>query len=168
MHARFASIRLITIGFASLSAVTPAWAQSATEPMDIEATVVAGCQISATTMNFGSLFGLTGRPTTTSTISLLCSPNTDYAISIDAGLYPSGARNRRMYNPSTNRYMRYNIYRNANFTGIWDTRNNRKVSGNSGATGVANHTAYGQIRNLAPADAGAGVFADTVTVTIEF
>ncbi|WP_209349085.1 spore coat U domain-containing protein [Pontixanthobacter sp. CEM42] len=168
MLIRFASIRLITIGFASFSAAAPAWAQPVTEPMDVEATVVAGCQVSATTMNFGSLFGLTGRPTTTSTISLLCTPNTDYEISIDAGLHPAGTRRRRMYNPSTNRYMRYNIYRNANFTGQWDTRNNRKVSGNSGATGVASHTAYGQIRNLAPANAGAGVFADTVTVTIEF
>ena len=108
------------------------------------------------------------RPTTTATISLLCNPNTDYEISIDAGLHTAGARRRRMYNPTTNRYMRYNIYRNANFTGQWDTRNNRTVSGNSGATGIANHTAYGQIRNLAPAAAGAGVFADTVTVTVEF
>ena len=82
--------------------------------------------------------------------------------------HPRGARNRRMYNPTTNRYMRYNIYRNANFTGTWDTRNNRTVTGNSGATGIASHTAYGQIRNLAPANAGAGIFADTVTVTVEF
>ena len=163
-----ASIRLITIGFASFSAAAPAHADTFTEPMDIDATVIAGCNVSATTMNFGSLFGLTGRPTTTATISLLCTPNTDYEISIDAGLHPRGTRRRRMYNPTTNRYMRYNIYRNANFTGQWDTRNNRTVSGNSGATGIANHTAYGQIRNLAPAAAGAGVFADTVTVTVEF
>lgn len=163
-----ASTRLIAIGFVSLSAAAPAWAETETQQMPVEATVINGCQVSATTMNFGSLFGLTGRPTTTSTISLLCNPNTDYEISIDAGLYPRGARNRRMYNPTTNRYMRYNIYRNANFTGTWDTRNNRTVTGNSGATGIASHTAYGQIRNLAPANAGAGIFADTVTVTVEF
>jgi len=168
MNIRPASIRLIAIGFTSLMAATPAWAETDSQSMPIEATVVAGCQISATTMNFGNITGLTGRPTTTATISLLCNPNTDYEISIDAGLHPRGARNRRMYNPTTNRYMRYNIYRRANFTGVWDTRNNRKVTGNSGATGIASHTAYGQIRNLAAASAGAGVFADTVTVTVEF
>ena len=168
MKIKSAFIRLITIGFASFSAATPAWADTFSETMDIEATVISGCQVSATTMNFGSLFGLTGRPTTTATISLLCNPNTDYEISIDAGLHPRGTRRRRMYNPTTNRYMRYNIYRNANFTGAWDTRNNRTVTGNSGPTGVASHTAYGQIRNLAPAAAGAGVFSDTVTVTVEF
>ncbi|MXO91407.1 Csu type fimbrial protein [Pontixanthobacter aquaemixtae] len=168
MRNRFAFIRLITVGFGGLLAAVPAWAGTEVESMDIEATVVSGCQISATTMNFGNITGLTGRPTTTSTISLLCTPNTDYEIAIDAGLHTQGARNRRMYNPTTNRYMRYNIYRNANFTGAWDTRNNRKVSGNSGVTGIASHTAYGQIRNLAPANAGAGVFADTVTITVEF
>ena len=85
-----ASTRLIAIGFVSLSAAAPAWAETETQQMPVEATVINGCQVSATTMNFGSLFGLTGRPTTTSTISLLCNPNTDYEISIDAGLSSQG------------------------------------------------------------------------------
>lgn len=163
-----AFIRSIAIGIACFSAAAPALAETTSEQMAIEATVISGCQVSATTMNFGSLIGLTGRPTTTATISLLCNPDTDYEISIDAGLHTQGARNRRMYNPTTNRYMRYNIYRDANLNSVWDTRNNRTVTGNSGATGLVSHTAYGEIRNLNAVSAGGGVFADTVTITVEF
>ncbi|MFZ1744248.1 MAG: spore coat U domain-containing protein [Pontixanthobacter sp.] len=166
MSSRTAFNRLFLVGFGSLCAATPACAQTDSINMPIQALVIDGCNVSATTMNFGSLLGATGSPQTTSQVTLLCNLNVAYEITIDMGQYAQGA-NRRMRNNLTGGYLRYRIYRNAGYSQRWETNQNRRVSGNSGASGIVSHTAYGQITNLAGLAAG-GVYSDTVVVTVSF
>lgn len=153
-------------GCAGIFASMPANAETHTFTWPIELTVLEGCVISATPMSFGLITGQVNRPTTTAEISLLCNPNINYEISIDNGLNANG-NTRRMRNPDNGQHLRYRIYRNAGLTQRWETNANRRVSGNSGATGFATHTAYGEIRN-ANAGARTGAYYDTVTVTVEF
>lgn len=164
---RFSLIAVSAIlGVASFAASMPARAETQTFTWPVELTILEGCAISATPMNFGLITGQVNRPTTTAQISLLCNPNINYEISIDNGLNANG-NTRRMRNPDNGRHLRYRIYSNAGLTQRWDNRANRRVGGNSGATGFTSHTAYGEIRN-ANAGARTGAYYDTVTVTVEF
>ena len=156
-----------TLGIVGMLASTSASAETHTSAWPIELALLEGCSISATPMAFGLITGQTERPTTTAEIALQCNPNVNYEISIDNGLNPNGNGIRRMRNPDSGQHLRYRIYRNAGLTQRWETNANRRVSGNSGATGFTTHTAYGQIRN---ANAGnrTGAYFDTVTISVEF
>lgn len=161
--------RRAALGIAGLLAATlavPAHADTYTYTLDSEITILEGCTIIAAPMAFGIITGTTVQPTTTAEIYLQCNPNVDYEIAIDNGQNANGF-NRRMRNPVDGRFLRYRIYRNAGLTQRWDSRNNRRVVGNSGPTGLVSHTAYGEIRNANFAN-HAGAYYDTVTVSVEF
>lgn len=146
----------------------PATASAATdgEAMPVTAEVINGCTISASPMNFGSLFGVTGSARTTSTIALRCTPNTAYGVELDYGLNKQG-QNRRMFNPVGNRYLRYRVFADAAYSQQWDERPRRQVSGNTGASGMVTLTAYGEIPSVTNLSAS-GTYSDTVVVTVQF
>lgn len=146
----------------------PAAASAATdsETMPVTAEVITGCTITASPMNFGSLFGVTGAARTTATIGLRCTPNVAYGVELDYGLNQQG-QNRRMFNPVGNRYLRYRVFADAAYSQQWDDRPRRQVSGNTGPTGLVTLTAYGEIPSVTNL-AASGSYSDTVVVTVAF
>lgn len=151
---------------AGIALPVPALAATESDAMPVSAEVIDGCTITASPMNFGSLFGVTGSARTSATISLRCTPNTAYGVELDYGLNKQG-QNRRMFNPVGNRYLRYRVFADAGYSQQWDDRPRRQVSGNTGATGMVTLTAYGEIPSVTNL-AASGTYSDTVVVTVEF
>lgn len=163
----FRLLCLTTAVAAATGLAVPARAETARSDLAVSAEVLSGCTVSANPMNFGVVAGLTGRVRTSARISLRCAPRVSYTVMIDRGLNSTG-RQRRMFNVAGNRYLQYNIYQDAAYSLDWDDRGGaRRVTGNSGATGLVNLTAYGEIPNLAGL-ASSGTYRDTVVVTIQF
>ncbi|MGB7373535.1 Csu type fimbrial protein [Pontixanthobacter sp.] len=153
-------------GLMAAAMAVPAHAETDTYVLGSEITILNGCTIMAAPMAFGVITGTAVQPTTTAEIYLQCNPNVDYEIAIDNG-QNANRFNRRMRNPVDGRFLRYKIYQDAAMTQLWDSRNRRRVVGNSGATGIVSHTAYGEIRNPNFASRAGGYY-DTVTVSVEF
>lgn len=151
---------------ATTLAMPPARAETDTADMAVSAEVVTGCTVTANPMRFGSLFGVTGSARMSAAIHLRCSPNTAYGVEMDYGQNRQG-NNRRMHNPVGNRYLRYRIFADAAYSQQWDDRPRRQVSGNTGPTGMATLTAYGEIPSVTNL-AASGTYSDTVVVTVQF
>ncbi|QYJ07300.1 Csu type fimbrial protein [Qipengyuania flava] len=127
--------------------------------------IVDGCTISTADVAFGLVIGTAGTIQATGAVDVQCTADLDFVIKMDRGLNNLG-RNRRMRNPTSNAYMRYELYSDPGYTSRWTDRRNGQVSGNSGATGYQTLPVYGEL--TFDGTAVSGRYEDTVTVTIEF
>lgn len=159
---------LLLVGLVlTFSATSAPRAQSRGNGGSLESAVpmVDGCTLSTTDVTFGIVMGTAGSIRAAGAVDVQCTPDLDFAISIDRGLYAIG-NGRRMRNPATGDTMAYELYSDAGHTRRWAHQRPRRVLGNSGATGLVTYPVYGELRFDGMADPGR--YEDTVTVTIEF
>ncbi len=139
----------------------------ATTTMPVSVQPLSGCEVSATPMVFVMLPPYTNQQVQSSaTISVRCTPQTNFTIDIDNGLYPQGGGKRRMFNPSSGDYFTYDIYKDVPRTDRWGTGNPKNYSGNSGSSGVVDLTVYGLTESATKLTAGN--YSDTLTITVTF
>lgn len=101
----------------------------------------------------------------TVTITIKCTPNTNFTIDIDKGLNPQGA-NRRMRSVVTNGYITYDVYRDSPRSNTWGTGQLKNVAGNSGTGAPLDILVYGRVpKNQV---IGSGDYKDTLAVTLNF
>ena len=155
---------LFVLSAAGLAA--PVQAQVQSDDLNASVTVVSGCSVTATDMNFGTPAPNATSVNATSTVTVRCSGPTLFWIEMDRGQYAAGTQ-RRMRGTNGD-YVNYGIYRNAARTQTWGTG----FLGNSrwGAIllgNTASYTAYGRISSYNSA-ALAGSYQDSVTVTLNF
>ncbi|MDR7101348.1 spore coat U domain-containing protein [Croceicoccus sp. BE223] len=135
--------------------------------MPVTATVRDGCTISAPTMAFGiTTPAASGKVTATSVLVLACTPSVTYTIGMDRGMHVQG-NTRQMFDPVLNRYLPYEVYRDAKMTSEWGNQKTNMVSGNTGPTGRATHTAYGKIKSTTQT-VRSGSYFDYIVVTVNF
>ena len=101
---------------------------------------------------------------TTSTITIKCSPNTDFVIDLDDGLHMK-ANKRRMHDPAVG-YVDYEVYRDSPRSKVWKKGRFDGVVGNSGAGGSLDFVLYGRVANATKIKSGG--YKDTLTVTLNF
>ena len=157
-------LRVLAMMAGLLIAAPLSIAAQVTVPFAVSATVVRGCAIAATNMNFGSYSPLPTGPTlsTTSTISVTCELGDTYTIGLDDGINNSGTQ-RRMARPAPVAYLNYGLFQDAAHTLIWRDTGPTRVSGTgSGAPQV--YTVFGQLPGAQVVPLGA--YIDTVTVTV--
>ena len=150
-------------------AATPAFAQSATNTMQVSVAVIDSCTISATALDFGSPTAIGGTNIdATSTLTLTCTTGADYDVWMGFGNYAaSGQRNMAGAAVSTNR-VPYNVYSNSARTTAWGNTSGTDTVAGTAASGLPfTLTAYGRIPSTAAA-VPADVYSDTVTVTVNF
>lgn len=139
----------------------------------VSVTVLAGCNVSATVMNFGSTSSfITANINTTATITAQCTSTTPYSIGLDNGQNASGSQ-RRMSVGGGN-YVSYGLYTDIGYSNAW-TSTTSTTGCTSGAntcvlgTGTGSNqsiTVYGQVPpQTAPL---IGTYGDTVVVTLTF
>lgn len=147
-------------------------AQTATGNLTVQITVTAGCAISASTLNFGSVLSsaLVSAVTGSTTISVTCTNGSPYSIGLDNGANAL-ATQRRMINGAN--YLNYQLFTDAGRTIPWTTGANSTtctVAGQcitSTGTGTAqNFTVYGSAIAVLPVAAGS--YSDTVTMTVTY
>lgn len=155
------------VAAAAVSAAAPAFAATDSDTMEITATVVNNCVVTASPMAFGTLAGLgTTNIDTSATVSLACTPDAAYDVSMDVGLNASGSQRRLVNGADAAQLIPYSLYTDAARTTAWGSAVGSTVAGTA-VGGAATLTAYGRIPSTAAA-VTAGNYSDTVTVTVTF
>lgn len=158
---------MLAAGAAALSA-SPAFAATDTDDMLVTATVIDSCTVTASPMAFTGLNTLgTANIDSSAAITLACTPNAAYDVSLDLGTNAGAGTQRELVNgaDSTQR-IPYNLYSDSARTSAWGTATGETVAGTANG-GVASLTAYGRIPATAAA-VTAGSYSDSVTVTVTF
>ncbi len=137
----------------------------ASSDLQIRATVEDNCTVLTSPLDFGDVFWINfGNRDATATISLSCTANLDYVVTIDNGQHFNGRR--RMFSPAVNRYVAYQVYTDPVRTQVWGSDVAQGQPGNSGASGQKTLTAYARIPGFSliyPTG-----YTDTLTVTVHF
>ena len=134
---------------------------STTFQFGVNATVAAGCSVSATDLNFGNYSGLLINATSTVTVS--CTNTTPYYVNLGNGLHASDFYPQLYGNGS---YLSYRLYQDAAWSKEW--RNTYNFDGESGTGNglVQSLTVYGQMP--AAAAGNPGPYTDTIIVTVTY
>ncbi|OWQ86968.1 hypothetical protein CDN99_19925 [Roseateles aquatilis] len=169
------SVKRVVVGLGLLSAAVAtsvtANATTATNTFQVTATITSSCNVSGSTLNFGSAIDplATGVPLdATSTLTVTCSNTTPYAVSLNAGANAGGASNftsRTMKSGSNT--LGYQLYLDSGRTTVWGDGTASSSTKSSTGTGSAQSiSVYGRIPSLS--GVVPGTYTDTVTVTITY
>ncbi len=153
---------------AILAGVLPlaAPAATATGSLAVSATVLDVCTVSALPIAFGN-FSPSGSATdATTTITVLCTLNTPYTIRLDDGANGSAVTARKMKIAAGTDTLDYALYSDASRTQNWGETDGTDSVAGTGTGLSASHTVYGRIS--ASQYVPAGVYTDTVTITVNY
>jgi spore coat protein U-like protein len=145
---------------------TPADATITTNTFTVQAVITASCNVSATTLNFGtydptSATALNG----TSSVSVFCTSGTPYTTGLNVGSGGGSFTTRTIANGGNT--LDYNLFRDAARSQVWGDGSGSTftVAGTGSGLLTANTvTVYGQV--AIAQDKPAGTYTSTVTVTV--
>lgn len=139
-------------------------AATASATMTVSAVVEPSCNLNVAPLTFQGATGDSPQVDAEASISLGCTPDTSFSVSIDNGRNTANGR-RRMVSASGNGFLAYDIYQDAGRTRLWGGTAAGAVSGVVPGSGQVQLNAYGRITSTG---AAADRYADTVTVLIVF
>lgn len=134
--------------------------------MAVSATVVASCDVSSNDLAFGNYDPVVGSPNDAATsIDVTCTNGTAYVVSLDEGLGAGATVAARKMTAGADT-LTYSLYQNAGRTAVWGETAGVNTVAATGSGVTQSLNVYGR----APANqtAPAGVFADTITVTVTY
>ncbi|MDR5823177.1 spore coat protein U domain-containing protein [Caballeronia sp. LZ043] len=134
----------------------------------VSATVINDCSLSATNINFGAAGVLNGALTASGTLSVTCTNQDPYSITLSAGS-GSGASvaDRRMTKGGGSEQVRYQLYTNAALTFPWgDGTNGTSIASGTGTGSNQSITVYGRVPPQTTPSAG--TYTDTIIATITY
>lgn len=134
----------------------------------VSTTVINDCSLSATNINFGTAGVLNSTLNATGTLSVACTSNDPYAITLSAGS-GSGASvaDRRLTKSGGSEQVRYQLYRNAAYTQPWGDGTGGTTTATGTGTG-SNQAFTVYARVLAQPTPSAGNYNDTIIATIAY
>ena len=147
---------------------TAADAATTTGNLNIQATVVDTCSVTDASLDFGTVDPAAGTTVPgTTTIDVTCNLGTGYAVGLNNGVNASSGA-RRLQRGSAGEYLSYELYQDPTAT----TRFGDSVT----AERVTELTGLGILPNVIPVygtiaagqAASAGVYADTVQITVYY
>jgi spore coat protein U-like protein len=134
-------------------------------------TVQATCSATATTLAFSAYTPGAGAKANNSTISVKCTKNTPYTISLNGGSTAGGTIAQRLMASGANT-LQYNLFTTAAFGQIFGdgSGTSKTVTGTGAGVATANAiTVFGQLPDSAANQAAvAGSYSDTITVTVTY
>jgi spore coat protein U-like protein len=135
--------------------------------LPVSATVLENCTVVATPMVFAATSSVGASDIdSTATITLACTPNADFDVALDNGANAVlGIRNMKIAGGAE--LLPYRIFRDAARSQAWGSSAGVNTQPGVAPLGAASYTAYGRIPAGTNA-ASAGVYVDTVTVTVTF
>jgi spore coat protein U-like protein len=128
--------------------------------------VDAGCTVSATTMDFGSVGLLSAAKTASNTVSVRCTNTTPYTVGLGNGLNGTGPTDRKLAKSAER--VTYGIYLDSGYTQPWgEVALGAGFVKSATGTGVTQpYTAYG--RTPVQNTPSPGAYSDTVVTTITY
>ena len=129
----------------------------------VDATVARNCLVSTEPVNFGAHGNLRSNIDAVGTVSVTCTPATDYAIRLDGGQAAAEPTARKMSKGAAT--ITYGLYRNSERDQPWGDLPGTTVAG-TGNGSAQPHPVYGRVPPQ-PTPA-AGTYTDTVIVTVDY
>jgi spore coat protein U-like protein len=151
---------------ASLAA-KPLHAATATTTFQVRITIQASCIInSAGTLDFGTNGVLAANVDASSTLSVQCTASTPYTISLDPGT-GSGATVavRKMTGPAS-ATINYSLYQDGARSLVWGQTISTDTVAGTGTGSAQSYTVFGRVPSQSTP--GAGLYTDTITVTVTY
>jgi spore coat protein U-like protein len=148
-------------------------ANPATTTFQVSATVLKNCTVAATNVAFGNYTPTAGAVAANGTVSVKCTKNTAFTVSLDKGTTAGGAiAQRLMTDGAAGDTLQYNLYTTSGFANVWGDGTGTSVTqGGTGAglgTAVA-LTVYGSLPdNAANQAVPPNAYTDTVTVSVAY
>ena len=163
-----------TVQYSPGTGTCPTGGSSSGSGSSFAATISSSCNVSASTLNFGSSpNSIASNIDSSATITAQCTNTTPYSIGLDNGINASGSQ-RRMQLGATGNYVNYDLYTDLARSHAWTTTTST-TSCTAGAstcdlgTGTGSnqiYTVYGRVpTQTAPSS---GTYNDTVVVTVTF
>ncbi len=147
------------------SASCPTGGLTASTSFSATATVLSTCNVSATSVNFGSIGILSGNTDAQATLSIQCSPSLPYTIGLDGGT--TGATDptqRKMSLSGAN--VTYGLYRDTARALPWGNTVGTNTTSGTGTGVTQAQTVYGRI--AAQTTPKPGSYSDSVVVTVGY
>ena len=133
--------------------------------LDVVAYVSKQCSVSASDINFGSRGALATNVNANGRLDVLCTPGTDFAISLSNGQNGTSANDRKMRSPAGGT-VDYNLYRTPDYTAVWGSSLSTDTLSGSGSGTTDAYTVFGRVP--AQPTPAAGVYSDTIIVTLTY
>ena len=134
--------------------------------LQVSATVISACSVSATTLNFGNSINPTAAVLpldVNTTLTVLCTATTPYTVALNAGANAGGNVNAQAIKNGAST-LGYQLYSDTLRTTVWDDSSGQVPGTGSGAN--QSLTVYGRLPSLT--GAVPGTYTDTVVVTITY
>lgn len=153
---------------ALLAAPAGVHAQSYTESVTLQATVVKTCTVFAVPLMFGNVPRMNPSVDAQTNIIVTCTPDTPFVVAIDDG-QNFGGGSRRMQRLGNGgggqKWLDYELYRNAARTARWGSTAGQSVSGTAPSNG---NPVVLPVYGRASGNVIAGPYMDVVTVSLSF
>ncbi len=147
------------------TASCPTGGLTASTSFSATATVVSACNVSATSVNFGSIGLLASNNDAQGTLSIQCSPSLPYTVSLDGGTSGAADPTQRKLNLSGTK-VTYGLYRDSARTLGWGSTIGTNTTSGTGSGNVQTQTVYGRI--AAQTTPTPGGYTDSVIVTVGY
>ena len=155
------------------TALAAGMADAATTPasFQVTATVLSTCSATAATLPFGNYTPGAGALAVNTAISVRCTKNTPYTISLNGGSTTGGTVGQRLMASGANT-LQYNLYTTAAFATVFGDGTGASQTEPGTGAGVATavaFTVFGQLPDNATNQAAVpGAYTDTITVTVTY
>lgn len=130
----------------------------------VTATVMSGCNISATPLSFGTYSG--SIVNSTSTVSVSCTPSTVYNVGLNAGTASGATVTTRAMTGAGGALLHYSLFSNSPMTVNWGQTVGSDTISATGSGATQPFTVYGRIpagQSVTP-----GSYTDTITATLTY
>lgn len=147
-------------------------ANPATTTFQVSATVLKNCTVAATNVAFGNYTPTAGAVTANGTVSVKCTKNSAFTVSLDQGTTSGGAIAQRLMSDGAGDTLQYNLYTASSLATVWGDGTGTSVT--QGGTGAGMGTAvtltvYGNLPdNATNQGVPPNTYTDTVTVSVAY
>ena len=147
-------------------------ANPATTTFGVSATVLKNCTVAATNVAFGNYTPTAGAVTANGTVSVSCTKNTTFTVSLNKGTTTGGAIAQRLMSDGAGDTLQYNLYTTAGLATVWGDGTGSSVTQAGTGAGMATPvalTVYGSLPDNATNQAvPPQAYTDTITVSVAY
>jgi spore coat protein U-like protein len=147
-------------------------ANPATSTFAVSATVLKNCTVSATALAFGNYTPMSGALPGTSTVSVNCTKNSGFTVSLTKGTTAGGTIAQRLMSDGAGDTLQYNLYTTSSYATVWGDGTGSSVTQAGTGAGMASAqtlTVYGQLPDIAANQAvPPNAYSDTITVSVAY
>lgn len=138
---------------------------SGTAAFTVSATIVANCSVSATDLNFGSTGSIVANQDASNSLTVTCTAQTPYSISLDGGTSSATDPTQRKMKKGAES-VTYGLYQDAARSVSWGNNIGVNTLASTGTGLAQNFAVYGRVPpQTTPSP---GTYSDTIVVTITY